>query len=316
MTTIDPRVTAQTRPICVIGEGMLELNGAGGQCRLAYGGDTLNTAIHLARHGLPVRFMSALGTDPYSHDLISAWQAEGIDTSPIRRLPGRLPGLYAIRLDAAGEREFVYWRSASAARAMFDGEEHVALVETARSAGLLYYSLITLAILPPAAREILFALCRDVRARGGRVAFDGNYRPALWADAGEAAEVRDRALACADIGLPTLVDEIGIDGPTDAGQVAARWRRHGVDEVVVKLGAEGCLLNGATIGPRTIRSPVDTSGAGDAFNAGYLAARMTGSAPMAAAQAGHALAGWVITRPGAIPPRSGDAPYPVPPAIR
>jgi 2-dehydro-3-deoxygluconokinase len=55
--------------------------------------------------------------------------------------------------------------------------------------------------------------------------------------------------------------------------------------------------------------PLDTSGAGDAFNAGYLQARLRGADPKEAALAGHSLAGWVIQRAGAIPPRDAEAHY-------
>lgn len=78
----------------------------------------------------------------------------------------------------------------------------------------------------------------------------------------------------------------------------------------MKLGAGGCRLpDGRLCAPPAVLNPVDTSGAGDAFNAGYLFARLSGEDPQTAALAGHRLAGWVIGRPGAIPPRDAQAPY-------
>jgi 2-dehydro-3-deoxygluconokinase len=121
---------------------------------------------------------------------------------------------------------------------------------------------------------------------------------------------RDAALLVADIGLPTLEDERAFSGATTPDEVAAHWRRLGCAEVVVKLGADGCRLpDGDVVSPETVLKPVDTSGAGDAFNGGYLAARMRGARIEDAAQAGQALAAWTIMRPGAIPPRDGEAPY-------
>jgi 2-dehydro-3-deoxygluconokinase len=174
----------------------------------------------------------------------------------------------------------------------------------AAEADLIGFSLITLAILPPEARALLLALARDVRRRGGQVAFDGNYRPRLWTDPAEARAARDAAIACATIGLPTLEDETALSGEADAAGVAAHWQGLGCAETVVKLGAGGCRLPGGSIvAPEAVLSPVDTSGAGDAFNAGYLGARLKGEGPAEAARAGHALAGWTIMRPGAIPAR-------------
>jgi 2-dehydro-3-deoxygluconokinase len=136
------------------------------------------------------------------------------------------------------------------------------------------------------------------------VAFDGNYRARLWESEAAARLWRDRAIAEADIGLPTLEDEQALGAAPDAAKVAAHWRALGCGEVVVKLGADGCLLpDGTPCPPPQVLQPVDTSGAGDAFDAGYLGARLGGAAPGAAALAGHALAGWVVMRPGAIPAR-------------
>ena len=101
--------------------------------------------------------------------------------------------------------------------------------------------------------------------------------PRLWASADEARQVRDAAIACADIGLPTLEDETLLSGEADADAVARHWIGLGCAETVVKLGAAGCRLpDGTILPPPEVLSPVDTSGAGDAFNGGYLAARLNG----------------------------------------
>jgi 2-dehydro-3-deoxygluconokinase len=338
-------VVQQVARIVCIGEAMLELSRNDGGWNMGYGGDTLNTAIHMARVGHDVAYLTAIGCDPLSAELKTQWAHEGIDTSLILTHDARSTGLYAINIDAHGERSFSYWRDSSAAREMFALPGIEAALAAAERADLIVYSLITLAILPPEAREQLFALCHRVRARGGKVAFDGNYRPRLWASAEEARDARDAAIACADIGLPTLEDELllnssperggggeadGGDGsgrvrtsdeypcgkrplhhPTDgppprSGEdlVAHHWHTLGCPETIVKLGADGARLpNGTIFPPPEVLHPVDTSGAGDAFNGGYLAARMNGASVDDAAMAGHRLAGWCVMRAGAIPAR-------------
>ena len=292
--------------IVLIGEGMLELSKADDGWRLGHAGDTINTAIHLARCGQDVAYLTALGSDPFSDDLQGSWRAEGIDTRLILTDPTKNPGLYAIRTDGAGERSFFYWRENSAARGLFTAPGIEAALKEAETADLLAYSLISLAILPPEARQALFALCTRVRARGGKVAFDGNYRPRLWTNAATAIEARDQAIACADIGLPTLDDEALLSGETTADAVAGHWNLCGAGEVIVKLGAQGCRLPDGTILPPPERlSPVDTSGAGDAFNAGYLDARLKGEPAHIAALKGHRLAGWTVMQRGAVPAIDG-----------
>ncbi len=300
--------------IIVVGEGMLELSARDPRAgqdgwALGHGGDTLNTAIHLARLGDRVAFVTALGTDPFSQSLRSDWAGEGLDMSLVRTDPTRRPALYAITTDAQGERSFTYWRSDSAARRMFEIGGNDDIVAAGGNADLLYFSMITLAILSPDARETLFDLCRHVRASGGKVAFDSNYRPALWEDAATARDVHARAMALADIGLPTREDEQALTGIDDAAAIDRAWRGRGVGEVVVKLGAAGCFAEGALWPVPARVVPVDTTGAGDAFNAGYLHARLKGRAIGDSVAAGHILAGHVIARRGGIPPVSGDAPY-------
>ncbi|HEX8445997.1 MAG TPA: sugar kinase [Sphingomonas sp.] len=297
--------------IVVIGEGMIELASPGGGWRLGYGGDTLNTAIHLARFGHDVAFATALGSDPFSRDLTIAWEKERIDTSLILTDPHRIAGLYAIRTDAAGERSFTYWRSDSAARQLCGLPDWRRIVAAAEAADILCLSLISLAILPPAGRETLMALCRQVRGAGGRVVLDGNYRPRLWENVDIAQAVRTAAIGCCDIGLPTLEDEAALCGTPDAATVADQWRALGAGEVVVKTGSEGCRIDGTTIAPPQRLSPIDTSGAGDAFNAGYLHGRLIGHDRPASAMIGHRLAGWVVMQPGAVPAQAADAPYAV-----
>lgn len=300
--------TARKR-IVLIGEGMLELarpKFASGDedWRLGYGGDTLNTAIHLARAGHDVAYFSAIGSDQISAGLIADWATEGLDTSLVQIHPSRTTGLYAINTDRSGERSFTYWRETSAAREMFALPSSAAAAEKASEADLVCFSLISLAILPQAVRDALLSLVQAVRARGGKVAFDGNYRPRLWASAVEAREARDAAIACADIGLPTLEDEQLLSAETDPDSVARHWARLGCTETIVKLGSRGCRLpDGTILPPPAVLDPVDTSGAGDAFNGGYLAARMQGATIADAARRGHELAGWCVMRSGAIPSR-------------
>lgn len=302
-------IAARLRIVCV-GEAMVELAPHAGGWDVGYGGDTLNQALHLARFGYDVAYLTVLGSDPFAPRMQGAWAREGLDTSLLLKDERRTTGLYAISTDELGERHFSYWRSESAARTLFDHPQIGQAAARAAEADALVYSLISLAILPPDGREALIGLAREVRRRGGKVAFDGNYRPVLWESIEAAREWRDRAAAEADFGLPTIDDERALAGAADADAVAAHWEGAGCGEVVVKLGGKGCRLpGGAVVPPATLLKPVDSSGAGDAFSAGYLAARLRGSSPEDAARRGHELAGWTVMRSGAIPPRDHAAPY-------
>jgi 2-dehydro-3-deoxygluconokinase len=302
--------------VASIGECMIELrHRSATELELAFGGDTLNTAVYLARlareRGVAVDYVTALGDDAYSDAMLAMWQGEGVGTGLVARLKGRLPGLYTIRTDAQGERSFTYWRSAAAARDMLKGGRAEAIGQELAGCALLYLSGITLSILDAAQRAALIALAEQIRGAGGRVAFDGNFRPAGWPDRAEARGVFDAMLQQVDIALPTLDDEQALFGLGDAAEACDRLHHLGVAEVTVKLGAGGCFLSSAahtgTVAAEPVAEVVDSTAAGDSFNAGYLAARLLGADPRAAARLGNRVAARVIAHPGAIIPAAAMA---------
>src|ERR1700690_3785029 len=123
-------------PVIAIGECMLELVRVGDGWQLNHAGDAFNTALNMRRLGVPVAFLSALGTDPFSVEMRAAWLREQIDITMVLTDPTRLPGLYAIRTDIDGERSFYYGRERSAARRLFEWPGIEAAIARACDAGL------------------------------------------------------------------------------------------------------------------------------------------------------------------------------------
>ena len=303
-----------SKKIAVIGECMIELSQKGAEVSRGFGGDTLNTSVYIARQVAPealtVNSVTALGTDSFSQQMLEAWQSEHIYTSLIQRMENRLPGLYYIETDDTGERTFYYWRNEAAAKFWLESEDAAAICEALSTFDYLYLSGISLAILSPTSREKLLSLLRECRANGGKVIFDNNYRPRLWASREETQQVYQQMLQCTDIAFLTLDDEDALWGEKPVEDVIARTQAAGVSEVVIKRGAESCLV--AITGEAVVEVPavklakekvIDTTAAGDSFSAGYLAVRLTGGTPEAAAQRGHLTASTVIQYRGAIIPR-------------
>nr|WP_277611242.1 sugar kinase [Microbulbifer celer] len=304
--------------MAALGEVMVELapqasvdSGQGGKALLAqsYAGDTYNTAVYIARGGVDVSYVTLLGDDPYSEEVLTRLAGEGIDTSAIARLPGRCPGLYMIQNTPDGERYFTYWRGEAPARELFaDATRREALAAYLQEMDCIYLSGITLAIMTPEARAELLTFLEGYRARGGRVAFDSNYRPRLWASADTARAAVAEFLQQTDMALLTFEDEQALWGDKRPGSCVKRNTGFGVSELVIKRGAEPVLLQfdgelSAIDVPR-VSSVVDTTGAGDSFNAGYLAARLQGTSPEASIAAGNRCAARVIGHRGAIIPRA------------
>ncbi|MFV0276861.1 MAG: sugar kinase [Parahaliea sp.] len=303
-----------TKPrAAAIGECMLELSAACAEShsktlRLGFGGDTLNTAIYLTRLGVQADYITLLGDDSHSDWMLSSWAQEGVGTACVVRLAGRMPGLYLIETDPDGERHFSYWRGESPARELFDCAERVAVLEQALAqCQLVYYSGITLSLYPEASRERLFDMLGRLRSRGVKVGFDGNYRPRGWPERELARSAFRRACQQADVVLPTWEDEQALFGDRSPEQTLGRVADWGAGEIVLKLGGAGCRIwrDGRVVDvpTRRVERPLDTTSAGDSFNAGYLAGRLYGEDPQRAAARGHRLAAQVIQVRGAIIPR-------------
>jgi 2-dehydro-3-deoxygluconokinase len=292
--------------VACIGECMIELKQAEhGLYSRGYGGDTLNTAVYLARLGVEVDYITALGDDPMSAEMLAGWAAEGIGTSRVARLSGKLPGLYLIQTDAAGERQFFHWRENSAARSLMDLPQTGELLASLASYDLVYLSAITLSLYGEGGRARLIPALRGAREAETRIAFDTNFRSRGWPNPEIARIAYHDAFAVSDIVLASSEDLLPLyPGESDDRLLA----RIASPEVVLKLAEPSSILRFEGVARAVRAEPmtqpvVDTTAAGDSFAAAYLAARLADADPIEAARAGHRLGGAVVGYPGAIIPR-------------
>jgi 2-dehydro-3-deoxygluconokinase len=242
---------------------------------LSIGGAESNVAIGLARLGIPSSWISALGDDELGELILNRLRAEGVDTSAVKRVSDRPTGLY-LREEVAGRLRVYYYRSGSAAATLspeaFDPG-------TLHGVSFLHLTGITGALSAECADFLQWA-ASTARDADVRVSYDVNYRSRLWEPS--AAQAATEAL------LP-LVDVVFVSDD----ELAALWgletddaleylTKSGPAEVVVKLGARGCvaLINGERLTSAGFPArQIDPIGAGDAFAAGYLAASLWGWAP-------------------------------------
>ncbi|MGX1174343.1 sugar kinase [Pseudomonas sp. R151218B TE3479] len=297
--------------IALIGECMIELQQrADGSLLQSFGGDTLNTAVYLSRalgdRGA-VDYVTALGDDSFSDAMCERWAEENIGLQRVQRLPGRLPGLYCIQTDAAGERRFLYWRNEAAVRECFTTPAAAPILAALPDYDVLYFSGVTLAVLGEQGRARLIETLVEARRRGAQVVFDNNYRPRLWASIEAARAAYRSVLPYVELALLTVEDEQALFGYADTDAVFAAYGQFGTPEVVLKRGAEACLIHcdgkSYEIPAQRVECVVDTTAAGDSFSAAYLASRLLGGTPAEAAEAGHLLASRVIQVPGALMPK-------------
>ena len=303
--------------IAFFGECMVELNKAN---HFRFGGDSLNTALYLARTSLKsqfqVSFVSAVGADEESEYLLSSWRAEGIATEYISVIANKSLGSYQIETESEGERRFFYDRGDSAAKYYFHSDHQkltLALVE--KRIDYFYFTGISLAILSNQHCQLLFSLLKRFKSQGGKVIFDNNYRAVLW-QGREVLPCYQQAMQLADIALLTDEDEYALYGGDTAESILQRYEQQGLTqqcEIVIKQGRQPCVIKSVPLKKTeeqaviqvscqqiNIDKVIDTCAAGDAFAAGYLAKRLIGQDIITAAKFAHQLAGRVIQFSGAI----------------
>jgi len=288
---------------------MIELSFPAGECDtpvIGYSGDTLNTAIYLKR-GIrergDVAYVTAIGTDRFSNHMLEFIRKERVDTSIISRDPDRLPGLYAIATEANGERNFSYWRNSSAARQLFqtlNGPDFSGIT----GYDVIYFSAITLAILPDDIRQALLDwIAASSTEKNLLVAFDSNYRANLWSSPSQACGWIEKAWRLTDIALPSLHDEIALFNDVSAWAVLSRLKSWGVKTGALKNGASGPIPFAPVHGLPSLppaSKVVDTTAAGDSFNGAFLAAILSGQSLADALVSGHQCAARVVGFSGAI----------------
>ncbi len=287
--------------IAAIGECMIELREqSDGTFARGFGGDTLNTAIYVARLGVSVDYITALGDDAWSDEMISAWQSEGVGVSQVVRKTGRLPGLYVIQTDKHGERRFSYWRGQSPARDIFSGSRHPDL----SNYDFIYLSGITLSLYGEEGRSNLFASLKIAAAKGTKIIFDTNYRPRNWATLNESQSAFLKIYALTNLLFASSQDLDALYGQSDRNMLRKLLPNA---EIIYKCADPACWVMTAPdeilVHAKPIANVVDTTAAGDSFAAAYIAARMSSASAEESAIAGHRLAGQVVQFPGAIIPR-------------
>ena len=286
----------------------------GGDGRFAMGcaGDTFNVAIYLARAGVGAAFATALGDDPYSEAILALADAEGVSRELVLRVRGRLPALSVVDLDAAGARHRHEWRGEGPARELFELPDWGRLAAGLSKAKLVYFSGITLSLYSNTGIGRLLAVIEAIRAQGVKIAFDENFRPHGWrGDLPRARTVFMETLKRIDIALPAYDDEAVLWGDPSPQATVERLQAFGIGEIVVKNGPNSALVvagNASEFVPvPEVVVPIDSTAAGDSFNAAYIAARVLGRRPSEAAADAHRLAAQVIRHRGALMPRAAAA---------
>jgi len=299
--------------IIVMGECMVEFGRASGCTsednlyKKSIAGDVFNTGIYIKRcvkEQANVKFLTAVGNDENSSEMLAMMTKELLDTNLVYRSKNAQMGLYLINVDNEGERSFNYWRETSAAKQVVRFLSDDLNNPTFENVDSFFFSGISIAILSEGDRQKLWHFILRLKAAGTTIVFDPNYRPTLWTSMNETRTAYAAAFELADIALPGVDDHMVLYNAKNAEDVAGFLEQFSIGEIIVKNGSQGMLLSiegirsYVTVEP--VKNVVDTTSAGDAFNGSYLSARLLGNTPEQAAIFASKVSGCVIQHKGAI----------------
>jgi 2-dehydro-3-deoxygluconokinase len=301
-----------SKKVISIGECMVQiLQRPDGLYSRDYAGDSQNFIQYLswlgAKKDIEACYMTVMGEDKFGQEIVTQWKDHGINLDLVMTTNKKNTGLYFADVDESGNRDYTYYRSDAAARLLFDLPESDATIERALEADLIYASAISLMILSDENKDKLISLFAKAQDKGITTAFDTNYRPAGWTSPANAAQWMNKIFQHVDIALPTNDENGAVFGDESDQDTIDRLKGLGIKEVAVKCGDQGALVlsEGKTQRVSAISNieVIDTTSAGDSFNAGYISGRLSGLSAFDAARQGNTLAAKVIQHRGAFIPK-------------
>ncbi|QKS69727.1 sugar kinase [Paenalkalicoccus suaedae] len=243
------------------------------------GGAESNVVTALSRLGLSTKWISHLGSDPFSKLILSALAGEGVDVEDVKQIDGEKTAVFFKEKSVQGDPKVYYYRNGSAASKLSVNDIQDSWFEGARH---LHVTGITLAI-GKSTPNLVKATMEKAKERGMTVSFDPNIRLKLQSVSFWKKSIME-LLPLVDIFMPGKEEAELLLGSHQEEETLAQFLSKGPKVVVMKLGEEGSITGFNDTfhrePPRRISHIVDTVGAGDAFSAGFLSVLLQEREPL------------------------------------
>jgi len=269
-----------------------------------FGGAPMNTIVGVARLGIDAGAIAAVGDDPFGQFLIKELKKNRVDVSQVKVKKGRRTTIaFVANEPKSGERTFFFyrkpWTGETSDSSLEPNEIDLSYITKAK---ILHVSGFALSQNP--CREAIFKAIKHARKIGVRVSFDPTLRVEVWDSEATLRRTYSRALRLSDIAVFSMEEAEFAFGTSEADVAARKALKYGVGIVGIKLGEKGSYImskdgNSVQVPAFEVR-PIDTTGAGDGWNAGLLVGLCKGWDLEKCATVANAIGALVVTRRGAI----------------
>ncbi len=234
------------------------------------GGAVANLLVAASRLGLKTGFLGCIGDDEFGAFILRDFEKEGVDISHVRRVEGVSTGIAFYSLDKKGERHYIFYRfpGYSDPESMLKTED-VDVEYIARSKAFHFSEAM---LRKKSSRDAVFKAIQVSKEHGVLVSYDPNVRPDLWGDKKEFKEMQRRVLEFTDVFLSTADELMLITGIKRLEKAVGRIMTSGPSILVIRRRDHYRVVTSDL----DFKAPIlkvkamDTSGAGDAFDAGFL----------------------------------------------
>lgn len=290
--------------VCSIGEAMIEISNIKNRLyNQSFAGDTLNFCNYLDKKKLNAFFLSAIGKSEINQSLLDFVKSKNISTKYIKQINQFEVGLYLIKNKDNGEKQFFYWRDESAAKHYFNNIDFLNLYKELKNFDYIYFSGITLSIIHISKLNNFIKLLKLLKSKKIKIVFDFNIRPSRW-NKKNLNIFLDSVLKFVDICFLSGEDMNYWKNKNNIKYYEQIVRKYKLKHSIFRKNAKFTyvFLNKTryVFKNKLLKTVVDTSGAGDGFNAAYLSNFIVNNDPVLALKAGSSLGSKIVMKKGAI----------------
>ena len=290
--------------VCSIGEAMIEISNIKNSLyNQSFAGDTLNFCNYLDKKKLNAFFLSAIGKSEINKSLLNFVRSKKISTKYIKQINQFEIGLYLIKNKDNGEKQFFYWRDESAAKQYFNNIDFLNLYKELKNFDYIYFSGITLSIIHISKLNNFIKLLKLLKSKKIKIVFDFNIRPSRW-NKKNLNIFLDSVLKFVDICFLSGEDMNYWKNKNNIKSYEQIVRKYKLKHSIFRKNAKFTyvFLNKTryVFKNKLLKTVVDTSGAGDGFNAAYLSNFIVNNDPVLALKAGSSLGSKIVMKKGAI----------------